>query len=438
MEEARAHTPHAIEHRTRRLDLASSLLAAGFLAVIEMGGAIAKKGFAATDFEVALLTSGQSLGLIASFFVAHRASHASKMPLVLWPELAARLVLLPVAFLQPRWALAFVGLHALAQMFQSITIPARVTIYNLNYPPTRRGRIVGRIRQLQLIVTAGAALALSLLLDWTAGERKLVELLGDSPFPADAVVHAVPLLALVGIAGSVVFGRIPVHDDPVSRSAVVPIAETFRRFRRVWREDRDFRRYQNYFFLFGFANIMTIPLTQIHAVEALQADYFDLALINVVLVQALMAVSMAFWGRKLDRHPPNFLRGVLNLIFSIDFLLLAFAPSIEWVYLGRLFRGIALGGGTLIWMLGSLYYARSREEAPIYLGIHTVLTGTRWLTAPFVGVILKNFAGSARPVFLLSGLVIAATAVLMIRQSRREPPRPLPTDPMPAPRSTGA
>ena len=115
-------------------------------------------------------------------------------------------------------------------------------------------------------------------------------------------------------------------------------------------------------------------------------------------------------------------------------------PTLGWVYLGRVFRGIALGGGTLIWMLGPLYYARSRETAPIYLGIHTVLTGFRWLVAPFAGVLLKQaFGQSARPIFLISFVVILASALLMIREARRQPRRPSPEEgPMPAPREIGA
>jgi hypothetical protein len=175
-------------------------------------------------------------------------------------------------------------------------------------------------------------------------------------------------------------------------------------------------------------------------VEELQADYFDLALINVVLVQGIMALTMVFWGKRLDRTSPGALRGVLNLIFAVDFLALAVAPSIEWVYVGRIFRGIALGGGTLVWMLGSLYYARSRELAPVYLGIHTVLTGVRWLIAPFAGVLLKQILGrDARPIFLVSCVLIVAAALFMIREARRQQPRPpLEEEPMPAPRPTGA
>ncbi len=423
------------------LDLVSSLLAAATLAVIEMGGAIAKKGFQATDYEVALLISGQSVGLILSFFIAHLASRRPKRPLVFWPELLSRLLLVAVFFLGPRQALVFVALHALAQMFQAMTTPARVTIYRLNYPSATRGRIVGRIRQFQLVITALAALALAVALDWNQGEERMVRLLGPCPFAPHAMMqYAVPAAALLGLAGCFVFLRLPVSESADRNHAPASIAETFRKFVRVYREDRDFRRYENFFFLFGFANIMAIPLTQIHAVEALHADYFDLAMINVILVQGLMAATMVFWGRKLDRHTPGSLRGVLNIIFSLDFLFLALAPTIGWVYVGRIFRGIALGGGTLIWMLGSLYYARSSEQAPVYLGIHTVLTGVRWLMAPFAGVLLKRaFGHDARPIFFICFAVILTTAILMLYQSRHEVRREPPAEPpMPAPRTTGA
>ena len=78
---------------------------------------------------------------------------------------------------------------------------------------------------------------------------------------------------------------------------------------------------------------------------------------------------------------------------------------------------LTIGGGTLIWMLGSLYYARSEKEAPIYLGIHTFLTGLRWAVAPFVGVLLQDLCGNnARPIFALSAVVILFTAVVMLRE----------------------
>ena len=432
-----------VARETRRIDMGASALTAATVAVLEMGGALAKKGYDATDLEVAFLTSGQSLGLMFSFFVAHLASRGAKMPLVFWPEVARSLALMGVFFIQPTFAIGFVICHAAAQMCQAVTIPARVTIYRLNYPSNLRGRIVGKNRQIQLLLAAILSLLLSAALEWCQGLPDIVRWLGQPPTTAQVMIGwLVPATGLLGIAGAFLFRTVPVREPPAigARNASTSPMSTLRAFVRIYREDRDFRRYENFFFLFGFANIMSIPLTQIHAVDVLHANYFDLALINVAIVQGLMALTMASWGRLVDRYPPAVLRGVLNLIFAMDLLILAVAPSMEWVYAGRVCRGIALGGGTLVWMLGSLYYARTPEEAPLYLGIHTVLTGTRWALAPFAGVVLKAWGQSARPIFFLSFVVVAGTAVAMILESRREKPRPPVPDPppMPAPRTPGA
>lgn len=432
----------SIATRTLRLDLAASVFAGATEAVLQMGPALAKKGFDASDMQVALLTCGQSLGLILSFFVAHLAAHSRKMPLVFWPELLRSIVLAAIFFLQPSSVVSFVVLHALAQMFQNITVPARVTIYRLNYPSELRGGIVGRNRRVTFLVAAVMSILMSGVLDGWLDLGNLYAMLGLQRLTAGALVPVVvAVVGLIGLVGTIFFARAPVREPiiPVGTPSA-SYRETLRMFLRVWWEDKEFRRYENFFFIFGFANIMTIPLTQIHAVDELHASYFDLAMINVVVMQVLMALTMGFWGKLIDRHSPSRLRGFINVIFSVDFLVLALAPSVGWLYLGRACRGIALGGGTLIWMLGALYYARTPEKVPIYLGIHTVLTGVRWAVAPIFGVWAQRlFAGNARPVFLIVFLVILSTALWMIRSSRHEKPRePHDGPPMPAPRMTGA
>jgi hypothetical protein len=408
----------ALARRTFRIDLAAGILWAGTATVLEMGPAFAKKAFHATDFEVALLTSGHSLGLVLSFFTSHLASRQRRVRLVFWLQFLSCLALLPVFFLRPTFALAFVVLHALAQVGNCMAIPARVLVYQTNFPAAVRGRLVGRLNQVKLLLTTVFAFFVSILLDWNLGTEEIVALLGPCPVPAEQMVrYVIPALASLGLMGCLVYGRIREARaaDP-GPELLGSAAETFREFLRVWREDRAFRRYETFFFVFGFANIMTIPLTQIHAVEVLGANYFDLAMINVVLVQGLMAFSMATWGRRLDASNPSRLRGFLNLILAVDFVALAVAPSIGWVYAGRVFRGVAMGGGTLLWMLGPLWFAGDSKKDAIYTGIHAVLTGIRWSLAPFVGVWLKACFGSdSRPIFAIGALVLVGTAVGMLR-----------------------
>lgn len=408
--------------RIRRLELASGVLLAGTLAILEMGPALVKKGFHGSDLEVALLTSGQSLGLILSFFTAHLATRHPPVPLVFGLYLIANLALCPVFFLRPTFAMGFVALHFLARVCWSMSIPARVVVYRANFPTAVRGSILGKIRQLQLFLTTAFALILSVLLDWNVGQEDLVAFLGECPLPAEQMVrYVIPSVAVFGLAGSFVYRRIREFPAPDGGSLRPGGAlDTVRECARVLREDREFRRYEGFFFLFGFANVMMIPLTQIHAVDELHATWFDLAMINVIIVQGIMALTMSWWGKRLDRHSPLALRGALNLILSADLLILALAPAIGWVYVGRVFRGLALGGGTLLWMLGSLHFARSSRNAPIYTGIHTVFAGLRWSAAPFAAVWLKScFEDRSRPIFLMCFAILVVTGIGMLRGGRR-------------------
>ena len=409
-----------IASRTRQLDMCASVLTAAVLAVLELGPAIAKKAFNASDAEVALMTMGQGAGMLLTFWTAHLASRHSQLALVFWPELLARCVLVATFFVQPGFALVYVLIHALAQTLQLMTMPARISVYRFNYPPEYRGRIVGRNRQLQLITTAILALLISEGLEACLEGGFLHRSFGMDVVPAVRLV--IPIMATIGVAGSAIFRFIPIRaQDRANNETATSLKKTTKHFVRIWREDHRFRRYQIYFCTFGFANIMSIPLTQIHAVDFLDADYPDMALINVVLVQGVMALTMPFWGRKLDRHSPLSLRAILNLFAAADYLIFAIAPTISWVYFGRVFRGIAFGGGSLVWMLGSLHFAKNRQDVPIYLGIHSVLTGARWLVAPALGVFMKKlFADDARPVFVLSATIMIVCAFLMLRDVKRE------------------
>lgn len=422
----------ALQQRTRRLELVAGLLWAGSLAILELGPALAKKAYHASDIEVALLTSGQSAGLMLSFFTTHLAARCSRVRLAFWLHLLSNLALVPVFFLRPGFALAFVALHALARIGHAMAIPARVLVYRTNFPVETRGGRVGELQRVKLVLTTFCALLLSVLLDWNTGTEELVAILGPCPVPADDMVRwVIPAFAVLGLLGTFVYGRIEEPADSTDgtrgESAAPPPAaraHTLRRtmgeFLRVWREDHAFRRYETFFFIFGFTNIMSIPLTQIHAVDRLGASYFDLAMINVCIVQGLMALTMVAWGNGLDRTTPSRLRGILNLVLAVDFLALALAPSIGWVYAGRTFRGIALGGGALVWMLGPLWFARDSSREPIYTGIHAFLTGVRWGIAPFAAVGLKALCGGdARPIFILAAAILVVIGTVMIRDGGR-------------------
>jgi hypothetical protein len=411
---------------SRRIEIYTGMLSAGLVSVLEMGPSLARKGFGASDLEVTMVASGQSIGLLLAFVSVDLARRGSHVRLVAGLHIASGVSLLPVFFLRPGLAFAFVVLHALAQIAWALSIPGRIVVYRTNLPDSIRGRILGRVRQIQQCFVAIFALVLSTLLDWSCGEEILVSWFRESPFGPDQMLSgAIPLAGALAVISGAVFGAMP-NSGRASRDEPSPGAwATLVDFGRVLRQDREFLRYQVMFFVFGFTNIAMTPLVAIHVVDELRATYFDLAMVDVIIVQATMAASLAWWGRRVDRHGPISLRAVLNMILAVDLIVLALAPSVEWVWFGRVFRGVAFAGGSLVWMLGPLHFARGGADPAVYAGIHSFLTGLRWLLAPFCGYLLRACSnGDARPIFGGGALILIGTAFAMFREARIDRGRP--------------
>ncbi|MEE3373352.1 MAG: hypothetical protein VX346_28710, partial [Planctomycetota bacterium] len=54
---------------------------------------------------------------------------------------------------------------------------------------------------------------------------------------------------------------------------------------------------------------------------------------------------------------------------------------------GSVLHAVGMGGSTINWLTGSLYFA-DRERVALYNSIHVALTGLRGLLAPLVGVLI--------------------------------------------------
>jgi hypothetical protein len=92
------------------------------------------------------------------------------------------------------------------------------------------------------------------------------------------------------------------------------------------------------------------------------------------------------------------MRALTTTIWSMQPLLLFTGPSIAaatglpfelTVYVAYGMMGLAQGGSTLIWGLGAMYFA-DRQDVPVYMGVHTGLTGLRRMLAPLVGAVIVS------------------------------------------------
>lgn len=374
--------------------------------VIQLLHAIAARSLGATVTEVATLASALGLGMVGSMFVAALMRSRPKLPYVIVPALLANACLLAVAFAGDlKTYLILVSLH---MFFDPLSLPAMSGIQRANYPAAHRAGIIGHIRSWFMFLAITTAFLVGLVLDFNFEDQ------------LQAYRVIVPLGGVMGLFSLLLLRRIKVRGErrnSENRAAPDTAAGGLGRVLRDWR----FWIFQSNFLFFGFANLMLVPIVPVYLVKH-DVPYHDIANILVVLPGLLTMLTLGAWGRLLDRWNPISMRTLTMAIWSMQPLLLYFAPQLSAafgislvapVYLAYFFRGLAFGGSSLIWFLGAMYFA-SEDDVPIYMGLHLALTGLRMILAPQAAAWLVEVY-SFETTFLVSyGLMIFALLLTVV------------------------
>jgi len=415
---------------TYRLDLRAMLFTGAVLACIQLLEVIGAKAYGAGSFELALIRSGMGIGMMAAYLVATNVVNRRRVPFVTWPQTASRIILVSLAvvpWVPAGWRLAaFCACAVAAAALEYVTLPARLILYRHNYPIDLRPLVASRVRQAQMLTILLVGGVLGLLIDWNQEHPEgvgqwLGGLLPSGLLPHDLFLRfGVPFVALLSLAGVVLFSRIREgvrFRRPAGGAGAAP-RPGLREWAAVLRKNRGFLVFEIAYFLFGFGNLMTLPLIVVLITRpeyGIEASYFESMLILSVVWQLAIIVAAPLMGRLVQRYNPILLRGVLTLFFAVDLTLMYtgfVCASTVPLYIGKAIRGFSMAGGLLIWELGPMYFAKNKEEVPTYVGIHTVLTGVRAAISPWVGAFLAvAFSlGSA----ILAGAVLQVVAAALL------------------------
>jgi len=399
-------------------------LVAACTQMLEVVGA---KAYGAGPFEIACVRSGMGLGMIASFLVAVRVGNRPRVPFVIYPQLISRLLLLcllatpflPQGVLLPFFCFCISCSLALEHMIH----PARITLYRHNYPQALRPLVASRIRQAQMLMILFAGALLGLFLDWNSLAPEglgdwLASIVSPDILPRGVLIkYGIPLIAGSALLGVFFFGKIKEKNDAYNNNHPRP---GIKDWIRVLTQDKSFFVFELAYFLFGFGNLMTLPLMVILITSpeyGINATYFEAMLLQTVIWQAGILVAAPLMSRLVLKYNPLFLRGIFTLIFSLDLFLLYYGyatQSISPLYFGKILRGIVMGGGILLWELGPLYFAKDKIKAPTYIGIHTVLTGVRAMISPLAGASIAVALSMGTAILLGAGLQIVAGIMLLL------------------------
>ncbi len=370
-----------------------------------VAGVILKKTFQASDFEVALLHSAVSLGLLFSIFLASHAEKPNKMDYAYYPDLAARWLFVLTAIVSVVFpsSLVFTLILCAAFALHSLNTPVITSIYRVNYPDYARGKIMGIVRTVFNIAFVLAAYAFGLLLEWDGSNY----------------IYVYPIIGIVGLWGCAQFRKIKLAEVPANGNA--PPEHPFVQLHRVMTQDKPFAFFMLYWAIFGFAALMVDPVKTIYVTDprfGIDAGYEEAVLAVTVIPQAVMLLTFAFWGRQIDKYGVIRIRFLLNILPTVNLLLFYFATDLKLIYVASVLQGISMSGAQLSWQLCVMEFA-PKNQVGIYMGIHTMLTGARGLVAPFFGAWLIGAAGIGNT-FLVGCGLMAISTVMMIRFARNK------------------
>jgi MFS family permease len=429
---------HSYVHEMRTAatyPLAAALAEGAFTSVV------AAKYFHAPPVLIAVITAAPMFGNIMALFWSHAAERRPKVRFVNWLQagLISCIALVALTWFLPLaiggWV--FAALIIVARLLAAGILTVRSAIWRMNYPRHLRGQIVGRISVVATTVLAITTIAGARWLDATQGI---------------AYVMLYPAASVLGALGIWQFSRIRVRHEwrfranpPVHLVRPENLAQTgegnvlgyqvpreragfWTKARTVLREDTRFRDYMRWQFVSGMAFMMMSAPLLVMVTRSMTDPNGDYALATLVVQIVPMVTSIVFtpiWAPFFDRVSILKFRISQGMV-TVTAMAILFAGALMdqlWIVaLSQVLVGISNAGGNLAWNLGHNDFSTA-ENAPTYMAVNVMLTGTRGFFAPFLGIWLyQGFAG--RYVFGICALLSALGQYGFYRMQRLGDVRP--------------
>ena len=386
---------HFRRNQTIKCELVRSL-SAGFL---EAGSStlfllIAIRYFDAGPFLKGLIAGGSAVGnLLSPFLVVAfqglriRASKAASF-LLLFTGIAA-------ACAGATNDLTLFALYlVLGSAAYGCTVPFLAQVYQENYPATERGRIMGKVFSVRIVVAAAAALIGGQLLQGRIEQ-----------YPA-----FMALLAAITFLAAWAMYLCPSTKPPrvQARELLVGV--------QALRKERTFQVSILAWTLVGLGSFLVMPLRTEYLSNArygLNLTELEIALLIVAIPSLGKLLVYPLWGRLFDRYHFTTVRILASMTSLLSFLTFFTSDSLTGLIIGSFFQGIALAGGEITWTLWTTRLAEGSRVAS-YTAIHTFFTGVRGVLGPQLGFHLAEKTAPVVVAFVGAALFISSTVVFLI------------------------
>jgi MFS family permease len=342
---------------------------------------IARQQLGASPLLISLIAAAPFAGyLTMPFWVRHAETGHKVRQVVVFNVLARALVgFLFFAHQAP----SFVTLVILSQFIPGFCFAAYTGLIKAIYPDEWRGRLTSLVRVGITFTSMAAASVVGLLL---------------ARFSFNYVF---PVLALIGVGGTLLFGLIA---EPEKESSPAPSSPPPLAIFSLLRHDKLFARFTLAFFTFGFGVIMCSPVITLLQVDELHITPQWVGLLATITT-LFMAFFYYFWGRVVDTRGPIFCALAAIAGWVLVFIGYTFAANLYWLIPIAVVSGIASSANDLAVINGVMQFG-DRDAVARYSGVHYTLLGIRGLIGPLLGGLLVEIM-SLRAIFAFAtGLIV--------------------------------
>jgi len=426
--------PMARSNYVRELSYFTLWMAVGGAIEGNLAAIVVKKTFGASNLLTSIVWAAPIFMMALNLFWGVVIRGRRRRPLLFLLTGCAALLIGSIALTSPEWRPWGGWLFALqigvTHLFVTGLVTLQASIWQVNYPNSHRGRIIGRLQTVRFLVVPLSGAVIATLFDWNPNHYRFV-------YPGVALVG---LLALLPLRRFRIRGErrelrdLRAHlaraDNNINRGHT-RFWTGLKEAGAIVREDAGFRRYMLAQFTIGSANFFTDPVLLAVLTGQLLFGYFASNLLMQVLPGLCSWLAIRFWAPYFDRVGVLRFRVANCQVWMAAYVCVAVSTliigsaggtllwtAIPILVVARVLKGAAHGGGTIAWSIGHLHFARE-HQVDLYMAIHVALTGLRALIMPLLGSFANHALGNAS--FAIA-IAISFTAFLLFRRLAREDP----------------
>ena len=345
---------------------------------------IARKQLHASDIEIAVITMAPVAGSLFSLLWANIMEGRRKMPFMVIPMFASRLILFLFLFAySSSW---FVAIIVAMFLILSIAGPAYSALMKEIYPDSDRARIMGYVR----IIAVGVYVPVTLISGWALAHV--------------SYRYFFAFAGLIGLVSPFIFNKIPTSET--SGDSNTKLGAFLHESAMTLRNDKGFLWFCTGIFVFGSVNLMATPIYITYQVDKLGVNTHWSSYYATV-TSILQVLAYGYWGNYIDRKSPMKAVAIAQLFWAVVPLTYYFATQ-PWMLLPTtVLQGIILAALELSYISGVLHYA-PKDKVTQYQAIFASLAAIRGIFAPYIGAVLvQSHVMSSKNLFLLvAGVMI--------------------------------